>query len=101
MALTPRDFDRIKRLGGYATALLADETFREILADLKNDAIRTWADALTPEKREDCWRDLRAIGRLENALKAFGQEYRAEAQKLETAERKATAELRYREAARG
>jgi hypothetical protein len=85
--MTNEEFARLKRLGSYAMQLLGEETFRDILADLKNEVIRAWAEALTPEKREECWRDLQAVGRLENALKAIGQSYRAEAQKIANAEK--------------
>lgn len=82
------EFLRLKRLGAEATRLLADDSFREILADLKNRAIRGWAEGKTADAREEFWRDLQAVGRLENYMGELGQQYRAEAQKAEAEERK-------------
>ena len=86
--MNPIDFMRLKRLGVEAERLLADETFREILADLKNRAIRGWADNQTTEEREASWYDLQAAGRLENRLAELGQQYRAEARKAEAREKR-------------
>jgi hypothetical protein len=72
------DFDRIARLGGYADALRNDENFKDVLRGLKDDAIRGWADSKSTDQREDFWRDLQAVGRLENKLRTLGETYRAE-----------------------
>jgi hypothetical protein len=79
------DFLRLKRLGVEGERLLADETFREVLVDLKNQCIRSWAntDSSDAIAREEIWRDLQAVGRLENYLAELGQQYRAEAQKAD------------------
>ena len=95
------EFERLKRLGACSTQLLADKTFCEIIADLKSEAIRNWSAALSPEKREEYWYDLQAVGRLENLMKAYGQQYRAETQKIEAVDRRRKAQDEYREAARG
>jgi hypothetical protein len=99
--MTSEEFARLTRLGVCSTQLLENGVFREILTEMKNDCIRAWADALTPEKREECWRDLHAVGRLENFLQGFGQQYRAERKKIEDAERRVTARANYQEAVRG
>jgi|HubBroStandDraft_6_1064221.scaffolds.fasta_scaffold186034_3 hypothetical protein len=79
------DFMRLKRLGAEGERLLADGTFREMLVDLKNRAIREWANTKSDgsEIREELYRDIKAVGRLENYLADLGQQYRAEAQKAE------------------
>jgi hypothetical protein len=100
MALTDTEFARVRMLGSYATALLADETFREVLKELKNETIRNWAEAQSPDKREDFWRDLQAVARLENFLAAIGQKYRTESSKLEALKEKNVRDA-YRRAARG
>ena len=83
MTLTDAEFARVKLLASAARELLDSEGFREIIKDLKNDAIRNWGEAQSADKREDCWRDLQAVGRLENYLKSLGPAYRAEVAKME------------------
>jgi hypothetical protein len=101
MALTQTEFDRLKRLGSFGAQMLMEPTFRELLAELKNQAIRGWSDAPTPERREEFWRDLQAVGRLENLMKTLGQEYRVEVQKIEGAVRREKNMQDYLEASRG
>jgi hypothetical protein len=85
--LTPeQDFARKKLLASVARELLDNDGFREIIKDLKEDAIRRWNESQSADKREDCWRDLQAVGRLENYLKSLGPAYRAEVQKIENFE---------------
>jgi hypothetical protein len=86
MTLTGDEFARIKLLASCARELLDNEAFREIVKDLKNDAIRAWGESQSADKREDCWRDLQAVGRLENYLKSLGPAYRAEVTKIENFE---------------
>jgi hypothetical protein len=86
MTLTDAEFARVKLLASAARELLDSEGFREIIKDLKNDAIRNWGEAQSADKREDCWRDLQAVGRLENYLKSLGPAYRAEVAKNESRE---------------
>jgi hypothetical protein len=78
MTLTDPEFARKKLLASVARELLDSEGFREIIKDLKEDAIRRWNESQSADKREDCWRDLQAVGRLENHLKSLGPAYRAE-----------------------
>jgi hypothetical protein len=101
LTLTNEEFERLKRHGALAAQLLADATFREIVKDIKNDAIRRWNDSLTVEKREDCWRDLHAIGRLENWLIAKKEETQHEMSRIETADARVKARQKYLESARG
>lgn len=78
--LTKEEYARLKRLAGCAARLLVDPEFLDVLKALKDQAIRDWAatESLEADKREAAYRDLMAVGRLEYALKAFGQELRAE-----------------------
>lgn len=98
---TDREYLRVQRLGSFAAHLVNDDTFKEIIADLKALAIRQWGESLTPEKREECWRDLQAVARLETLLKYYESEYKVEAKKIADISRKQKAEQRYREIARG
>lgn len=59
---------RLQTRAGY---FLADDDFKAILVELKNTAIRKWANALGTPLREEAWHDLQAVGRLENYLKAL------------------------------
>lgn len=61
------------RMAGVAAALLANQGFREILRTLKNDTIVGWANSASPDAtvREDHYRDVQAIGRLEARLRAL------------------------------
>jgi hypothetical protein len=99
--MTPAEFQRLQRLAACADPLLADKTFLEILADLKSEAIRCWSNALTTEKREEFWYDLQAVQRLENLMRAYGQQYRKEAQQQERAHQRTIAKARFEEFARG
>lgn len=81
-------FDQLKRLAGAAANYKADENFREMVQDLKNRAIRTWAESQTTERREASWYALQAVGALEAYLDEIGQAYRAEAQKHKIVEEK-------------
>jgi hypothetical protein len=74
---TDAEYRKIKRLAGRAGALLADDDFKDMLADLKNAAIRDWANGDTTAKREDAWHTLQAVGRLENLMRGYGQTLRA------------------------
>lgn len=76
--LTDEQARRLKRLAGRAESLLADEDFKLMLADLKNGAIREWAEAETTEKRDACWHSLHAISGLERLMQRYGQVWRAE-----------------------
>lgn len=76
--ITDAEHRKIKRLAARAGALLADDDFREMLADLKNAAIRDWANGDTQEKREAAWHALHAVGGLENLMKGYGQTLRTE-----------------------
>lgn len=98
--MTPeQDFARKKLLASVARELLDNDGFREIIKDLKEDAIIRWRDAQSADEREDCWRDLQAVGRLENHLKSLGPTYRAEVQKLENFDRAQQRMARQREEA--
>jgi hypothetical protein len=86
--LTIADFDRIKRLGSFATGLLADENFLDVMKGLKEDAIFGWTHAKSPDQREAFWRDMQAVGHLKAKLEELGQKYRVEVDKMKAAERK-------------
>lgn len=77
------DYARLKRLANRAEELLCDADFKEMLADLKNRAIRGWADTkpLAMEMREAYWQRLQAIGELEGLMKGYGEEYRLQERK--------------------
>lgn len=67
---------RLQRLAARADTLLVDEDFKAMLADLKNLAIREWAEAVTPETREAAWHDLHAVSRLEVSMRKYGEAWR-------------------------
>lgn len=74
------DFARLKRLGNRAAEIALDSDFKEIMALLKSRTLRDWA-ATHPnavEAREGHYRDILALGRLENYLAELGQQLRAE-----------------------
>jgi hypothetical protein len=100
LTLTIDEMDRIARLGGFAANLLVDETFRDIVRGLKEDAMRQWVEAQHPDEREALWRDIQAVGRLENTLHTLKQNYHVELAKQE-AEKQKQVRQRYQEIARG
>lgn len=70
-----KEYLRLKRLASRAESLMQDSDFKELLADLKNRAIRDWAETKPDDGagREKAWYDLQAVGRLENLLTALPQ----------------------------
>ena len=89
--MTPEQYSLIVRLGSKAEELLEDASFKDILVDLKQQAIRTWTETglLDVTFREHCWHDLQAVLRLENHLKVLKQTKAAEQLKAEQAVRSA------------
>lgn len=83
--MTPEQYSRIVRLGGKAEELLADESFKEIIINLKQEAIRAWGDTnpLQVAMREEFWQNLQAVCRLESYLKELGETKRIEQRKSE------------------
>jgi hypothetical protein len=81
--LTPQEFEITKRLGAFATMLLADATFLDVLKALKEDAIFCWTHGKSADEREAFWRDLQAVGRLQGKLETLGQNYRNEMANIE------------------
>lgn len=69
---------RLKRLANRAAELLCDADFKEMLADLKNHAIREWSATRRGDTaaREHCWHDLQAVGHLESLMKGYGEALR-------------------------
>ena len=100
MTLTVSEFDRVARLGTFAAELLVNENFRDVIKGLKEDAILGWTNAKSADEREGFWRDMQAVGRLENALKTLKQNYHVEQAKHEAAQEKKNRQA-YREAVRG
>ena len=99
MTISIEDFDRIKRLGSFAENLRADENFKDIIKGLKEDTIRNWKECTDLMGREGFWRDIQAIGRLEQCLKTLGETFRAEVTQLESEKKQAERMRRQREAA--
>jgi hypothetical protein len=99
LTLTIGELERIKRIGSFAETLRIDESFRDVVRGLKDDAIRGWADAKSSDKREDFWHDLQAVGRLEQKLKDLGEAYRVEMAQIEAIKKKQERMNRQREAA--
>lgn len=79
--MTEEELRKLRRLASCAARLLEDKEFREVLADLKNIAIRKWSDAGKTADREAAWFELHAAGGLENLLKKYGERWRTEAKK--------------------
>jgi hypothetical protein len=75
-----------------ARELLSDEVFKLILNDLKNRTIKDWAstDPSAQTKREEHWRDLQAIGRLETHLKAIVDSAKMDERKAAEHDRRAS-----------
>lgn len=84
--MTQEEFERIRRFGAFAQNLLADATFVDVMKGLKEDAISLWTNAKSTDDRENCWRDLQAVGRLNIKLEGLVQTYNAEVMRLEKAE---------------
>jgi len=99
LTLTVGDFDRIKRLGGFAMNLMVDETFLDVVKGLKEDAIRDWTNGKSPDEREAAFRDMQAIGRLQTKLKTLADNYTAEVTRLESEKKQLERMRRQREAA--
>jgi hypothetical protein len=61
----------LARIQARAAQIREDEDFKAILVQLKNRAIRRWAETKSGEAhaRETYWHDLQAACRLENYLK--------------------------------
>lgn len=57
----------------FATDLKNDERFKEIVKALKAETLRDWAGTSSADmsRREELWRDIQAIGRVENRLQAL------------------------------
>ena len=100
MTLTVNEMDRITRLGGFAANLLVDESFKDVIRGLKDDAISGWTNAKSADEREGFWRDIQAVGRLENTLKTLKKNYHVELAKQQAETQKQQRQT-YREAARG
>lgn len=77
MTMTDPEYRKIKRLAARAGSLLVDDDFKDMLADLKNAAIRDWASGDTTAKREEAWHTLQAVSNLQNLMKGYGQALRA------------------------
>ncbi len=73
-----------------AKELAADEGFRAILKRLKERAIREWANTSSADekRREELYRDIQAVGRLENDLLALMSDAAIDARKADKAARK-------------
>jgi hypothetical protein len=97
--LTGEEFERIKRLGGFAMTLQVDATFLDIVKGLKEDAIRDWTFSKSPDEREIAYRDLQAVGRLQAKLKTLADNYTAEVTRLESEKKQIERMRRQREAA--
>lgn len=76
MKLTDAEARKLQRLAARADALLEDEDFKLMVADLKNTAIRDWAEAPTASLREECWHRLHAIAGLESLMRKYGETWR-------------------------
>lgn len=73
-----------------AVQLLSDPRFLDILRFLKDETIRQWVNGggdMTA--REALFRDVQAVGRLENRLQALAQNKTLDARKADEKERRA------------
>jgi hypothetical protein len=72
-------------LARKAQGLLSDADFMALLATLKNDTLREWANTPSADmtRREEHYRDIQALGRLENRLKALVDNLKVDAKKAQ------------------
>jgi hypothetical protein len=86
-----QDLMRLRRLANRAAEISSDSDFLEILAILKERILLDWANTSSAmgERREELYRDIQAMGRLEHLIKEdLGQFFRAELSKQEAIARK-------------
>lgn len=85
--MTPNE----RAMGEYASAALQAPPFLDILKKLKADALRDWAntDSAAQDKREELYRDIQAIGRLENTMRALADAVLMEQRKADALRRRA------------
>jgi hypothetical protein len=84
--MTPADeheWRRRQRMATKAGILLADDDFKQIIAELKKRALAQWANTASGESeaREELYRDVQAVGRLEALLSELVQGRRFEDRK--------------------
>lgn len=79
-----------RAMAEFASAALQAPPFLDILKKLKADALRDWAntDSAAQEKREELYRDIRAVARLENTMRALADAATMEARKADAARRR-------------
>jgi hypothetical protein len=86
--MTEAEFATLKRLAECSARLLADANFLELVATLKNDAIRKWSESTTIEAQRSAWYDLHAVGKLETKMRKFPETLRHENRTIEAARKK-------------
>lgn len=79
-------------IGELAKQLRENEAFKAILAAMKANTLREWANTASgaADEREALFRDIQAIGRLEAAIQAAADNVTMDARKVATAARKAS-----------
>lgn len=80
-----------EEIGALARQLRDSHVFKEIVAAMKGNIIAAWANEHDADKREACFRDVQAVGRLEAALQAAAQNVEMDAKKEAAAVKKAAA----------
>jgi hypothetical protein len=65
-----QDLLRLRRLANRAAEIAIDQDFRDILASMKDRILREWANTSSDmgERREELYRDILAVGRLERFM---------------------------------
>jgi hypothetical protein len=82
--------DQATDIGVFAQNLVASANFKALMKQLKNEAIDRWANGSpTPAAREDAFRDLHALGRLETKLSALADDKRIAERKAVQAQARA------------
>lgn len=61
------------QLKAWASNLATDDGFRELVRTMKGDIVRAWGNQPDAEKREELYRDLHAVARLEAKVQTLAE----------------------------
>lgn len=83
------DPERRIRAGKRAHALLTDPDFTAILAELKAESLIAFVDSTSGDavKREEIYRDMQAVGRIEVRLQALADGAAVDQRKLDASDK--------------
>lgn len=88
-AIITEDPERRIRAGKHARVLLEDQGFKALMSELKAESLVAFVDSTSgdAEKREEIYRDMQAIGRIEARLKALADGAAVDERKIKAAEK--------------